>query len=105
MADVIELTEGTFDSEVAEGVALVDFWAPWCAPCKLLHPVMESISKQMSGKAKVVRVNVDDNGAVANKFGIQSIPTVIILKNGKEVDRHVGLTEEKTLLNKVEKAI
>ena len=83
---VLHLTEGAFDKAVAQGVTLVDFWAGWCGPCKMLAPTIEELAKQYDGK-----VDVDAEPNLARRFGVMSIPTVIILKDGAEVDRKVGL--------------
>ncbi len=89
---ILTLTDDTFDEEiqkVAEPV-LVDFWAEWCGPCKALAPTIERISEEMIGQVRVAKVNVDDNGDLANRFGIRSIPTLMIFKGGRVVDQIVG---------------
>ena len=81
-----------FDAAVAAApLAMVDFWADWCGPCKMLSPVVESIGSQYEGKVLVGKVNVDEEPELARRFGVMSIPTVVFLKNGKEVDRKVGV--------------
>ena len=81
-----------FDAAVAEApLAMVDFWADWCGPCKMLSPVVESIGSQYEGKVLVGKVNVDEEPELARRFGVMSIPTVVFLKNGQEFDRKVGL--------------
>ena len=89
----MEVTEATFQQEVAQSPipVLVDFWAPWCGPCRMLAPVMEQLADEQEGKAKVVKVNVDDNPELAKQFQVYSIPTVIAFKNGQETGRRVGL--------------
>ena len=86
----IHLTKDGFDKAVASGVSMVDFWASWCGPCKMLSPVIEGISAKYEGKALVGKVNVDDEPDLAMRFGVMSIPTVIFFKDGKEIERKVG---------------
>ena len=91
--ELLHFTDDTFESEVLkyEGVALVDFWAPWCGPCQALTPTIEEIAKQYDGKAKVGKVNVDEERGLAEKYMVMSIPTVLVIKNGEVVDTLVGL--------------
>ena len=88
---LIHLTEEAFDKATASGLAMVDFWASWCGPCKMLSPVVESIAAQYEGKVLVGKVNVDEEPDLARRFGVMSIPTVVFLKNGREFDRKVGV--------------
>ena len=88
---VLHLTEGAFDSAVAQGVVLVDFWANWCGPCKMLAPTIDQLAETYEGKATIAKIDVDAEPNLARRFGVMSIPTVIILKDGAEVDRKVGL--------------
>ena len=97
--NVIELTDATFD-EVVHGSdvpVLVDFWAPWCGPCRMLGPIVEEIAKEYSDKAKVCKVNTDDARDSAMEFGISAIPTVILFKDGEIQKKWVGLTSKKDL--------
>ena len=87
---VIHLTEAAFDQAIAQGVTLVDFWADWCGPCKMLAPVINELGKQYEGKATIAKVDVDTEPALASRFCVMSIPTVIIFKDGEEIDRKVG---------------
>ena len=91
--NVAEVDDATFESEVlqASGPVLVDFWAPWCGPCRQVAPVIEELAGENSGKAKVVKVNIDDAGQAPQKYGVSSIPTIVLFKNGEEVDRFVGV--------------
>jgi thioredoxin 1 len=102
---VLTLSNDNFKQEVLEaGVpVLVDFWAPWCSPCRMIAPVVDEIAGEYDGKAKVGKVNVDDNRQVAVEYGVMSIPTLIVFKDGKAVDRVVGFKSKndlKALLDK-----
>ena len=84
--------QASFDQALAEGkLMMVDFWAEWCGPCRMLGPVVEDLGKQYAGKAVVGKVNVDEEQELAVRYGVMSIPTVIFFKNGKEIDRKVGV--------------
>jgi thioredoxin 1 len=102
MAKVINSRE--FKDEVlnSNDVVLIDFFAEWCGPCKMLAPIVEELSKEMAGKAKVFKVDVDKSGDIAQKYGIMGVPTVIIFKNGTAVDKMVGFQPKEVLKSKVE---
>lgn len=85
-----ELTDSNFSDEIAQGLTLVDFWAPWCGPCRIIAPVVEELAGQYEGRVKVAKVNVDDNPATAGQFRVMSIPTLILFKDGQPVDTLVG---------------
>ena len=90
--EVVELTAGNFDKALAEasGAVLVDFWAGWCAPCRLMKPVIEALAKEYSGRAHFAKVDVDRNRALAQRYGVMSIPNFVVFKNGQPVDRAIG---------------
>jgi len=92
-----EITDAQFDATIKTGVTLVDFWAPWCGPCLMQGPIVDKVAKAYEGKAKIYKMNVDDNPDTAGKFGIMSIPTLIIFKNGKNVQQFVGVQTEAKL--------
>ena len=92
------LDAAEFEEKIADGVVLVDFWAPWCGPCKAQNPILEDVAKQVKDFASVKKVNVDEQSDLAQKFGISSIPTLIIFKDGEERKRFQGLTDADDIL-------
>ncbi len=100
---VLHLTEESFDQEVVnyEGIVLVDFWAEWCGPCKMIAPIIDDLAGDLEGKAKVGKVNVDEAQGLAAKYSVMSIPTLIIFKNGEIVDQVVGVTAKEQLIDKI----
>lgn len=103
-ASVKELTSADFQSEVLEAdvPVLVDFWAPWCGPCRMLAPVLEEIAKEYSGRVKVCKVNVDNNSSLASSYGIMSIPTMVVFNNGSKADRFSGYMSKTDLASKLD---
>ncbi len=103
----LEFTDSNFqDTALQDGtVAVVDFWAEWCGPCRMIAPFIEEISKEYDGKVVVGKLNVDDNQEVSMKYNIRSIPTVLFFKNGEVVDRQVGVTSKKVLTSKIDALI
>ncbi|MBN1866787.1 thioredoxin [Candidatus Sumerlaeota bacterium] len=102
-ATEIELTDVNFDNEASEGVMLVDFWAPWCGPCLTQGPIVAKVAAVVQGKARVGKCNVDQASKTATRFGIQSIPTLIVLKDGSEVERFVGVRGDAELISAIER--
>jgi thioredoxin 1 len=101
------LTDSNFDAEVIKSTqpVLVDFWAEWCGPCKMLGPTIDAIAKEYAGKVKVGKLNVDDNPGVSSRFGIRSIPTLIIFKNGNIIEQVIGLQSKESIKSKLDLAI
>jgi thioredoxin 1 len=95
---VVELNDMNFAAQTSQGVVLVDFWAPWCPPCREQGPIVDAVAKQLGDTAKVVKVNVDEAPQTAQAFGIRSIPTLVVLKDGKQVKQFVGLTQADELV-------
>ena len=98
---VIELTSATFDSETAKGLVLVDFWAPWCAPCRMMSPIVDAVAEKLGPKAKFTKVNIDECPDLPARFGIRSIPTLVLLKDGVEVDTHTGVMRPDDLMGMI----
>lgn len=108
MADgILHLTDATFDKEIvnSKSPALVDFWASWCYPCKMVAPILEEIAKDYSGKIKVAKLDVDDNMSTATRFNVMNIPTLIIFKEGKESTRIVGVTPKEEIARKIDEVL
>ena len=99
----LEITKENFEAEVKNSgkVALIDFWAEWCGPCKQLGPVVDELSKELEGQAVVGKVNVDEQSELAGEYGVRSIPTIIFVKDGEEVDRMVGVVPKSKLSQKI----
>ncbi len=101
---MIEVNETNFDEVVAQSdvPVLADFWAPWCGPCKALTPTIEKIASEYEGKIKVVKINIDESPALAGKFSVMSIPTVILFKDGEVKEQTVGLVNKSKLTEKID---
>jgi thioredoxin 1 len=102
MAKPVSLTDATFDSGIAEGVSLVDFWAPWCGPCRMIAPIIEELAEEFDGRATIAKVNTDEEQMTAVKYGIRSIPTLLIFKDGKPVDQVIGAVPKQVFTSKLE---
>jgi thioredoxin 1 len=99
MSDKVkELNADNFDTAIASGIVLVDFWAPWCGPCKMQGPILDKVAEKIGDKAVIAKVNVDASPALAAKFGVRSIPTLILFKNGEKVKDFIGVQQEAALV-------
>jgi thioredoxin 1 len=101
MGKAVELNGSNFDDTIKEGVTLVDFWAPWCGPCRMVGPVIEELAGDFEGKANICKVNTDEAQDVAVKFGIRSIPTILFFKDGEQKDMIVGAASKDAFADKI----
>jgi thioredoxin 1 len=104
MGKAVEVTDSTFEQEVLRSAqpVLVDFWAVWCGPCKAIAPVVEELAGEYEGKLKVMKLDVDDNPRTAMAYGVQSIPTLLVFKNGQPAERIVGAVPKKVIVDKLQ---
>jgi len=107
MSEPIELNDANFENEVlkADKPVVVDFWAPWCSPCKMVSPVVEELAADYAEKLKVGKLNVDENSKTASQFGIMSIPSILFFKEGKLVDQVIGAVPKSALKERVDKIV
>ena len=98
-----DVNDAGFKEEVGSGLTLVDFWAPWCGPCKMIAPILEELAPEVEGKANIAKLNVDDNQATASEYEVMSIPTLILFKDGEPVDKVVGFQPKEQLSALIEK--
>lgn len=97
----VALTKENFTESIQNGVSLVDFWAPWCGPCKMQLPIVEELATELEGKATIGKINVDEQPELASQFGVMSIPTLILFKDGQPVDKMVGVQSKDSLKTKI----
>lgn len=104
MAGVLEVTEDNYEPEIIKpgGVALLDFWAPWCGPCRIMHPVIEALGDEFEGRAVIARCNVDENPSLAGRFSVTAIPTLVIIKAGNAVETMVGASSQEAISQKIQ---
>ncbi|MGM8366356.1 thioredoxin [Virgibacillus sp. W0181] len=100
---IVDVSDQDFTKETSEGLVLADFWAPWCGPCKMIAPVLEEIDGDMSDQVKIVKLNVDDNQETAGQYGVMSIPTLLLMKDGNVVDQVVGFQPKEALVELINK--
>ncbi len=103
MAKYTELTAATFEDKIKDGVTMVDFWAPWCGPCRMIAPVVEELAEEYEGKANICKVNTDEEQDIAVKYGIRSIPTVMFFKDGEVVDQMIGAASKGAFTSIIDK--
>ena len=101
----VAITKDNFEATVSQGVSLLDFWAPWCGPCKMQLPIVEELAEELKGQATVAKVNVDEEPELAGQFGVMSIPTLILFKDGQPVDKLVGLQSKAALQAKIKNLV
>ncbi len=101
MGKYIELTNENFDATVNSGVSLVDFWAPWCGPCRMIAPVIDELAEDFDGKANICKINTDEQQELAMKFGVRSIPTILVMKDGEVVETMVGAASKQAFADKI----
>lgn len=101
---LLELTSSNWDSEVlkAKGLVIIDFWAPWCGPCRIISPAVEELAKEYSGKVKVAKLNTDENSEIASRYKIMGIPTIMFFKDGVKLDQIVGVVPKQHLKEKID---
>ena len=102
---ISHVTDQNFSAETGSGLVLVDFWAPWCGPCKMIAPVLEELDLEMGDKVKITKLDVDDNPQTAANFGVMSIPTLLVMKDGEVVDKVVGFQPKDALAGVLEKHV
>lgn len=105
MSELVKhVTDAEFPAIIASGVTLVDFWAPWCGPCRMIAPILDELASELGAKVQIVKINVDENPVVAGQYGIMSIPSLLLFKDGKKVDAKVGALPKPALKSFIEQA-
>ncbi|MDR0498201.1 MAG: thioredoxin [Holophagales bacterium] len=105
MSDLLRhITDAEFQETIASGITAIDFWAPWCGPCKAIAPILEELAGEYGDKVKIVKINIDENQAVAGQFGVMSIPTLILFKDGQKVAQKVGSSAKAALKTFIDQA-
>jgi thioredoxin 1 len=105
MGKYIELTKENFESTISEGISVVDFWAPWCGPCRMIAPIIEDLAEMYEGRVKICKVNTDEEQEIAIRFGIRSIPTILFFKDGQIVDQMIGANGINAFTHKIDKLL
>lgn len=107
MADVQAVSDADFDREVLQSPTpvLIDFWAPWCAPCRAIAPIVDELAKEYAGKLKVVKMNVDDNPATPGRYGVRGIPNLLVIQNGQVVDQIVGAVPKAQMVKAIGRVV
>ncbi|MBM7597770.1 thioredoxin 1 [Virgibacillus halotolerans] len=100
---IVNVTDQNFTEETSKGLVLADFWAPWCGPCKMIAPLLEEIDGEMEEKVQIVKLDVDENQETAGKFGVMSIPTLLLFKDGEVVDQVIGFQPKEALVDLINK--